>query len=78
MDINILLALQDFRNGPGAFLAEFLKKMTFFGELNTMLVVLAIIYWCVSKEFGTYLMMGWNGNRLVNGALQLTACAYRP
>ena len=37
MDINILLGLQDFRNGAGAFLADFLLKMTYFGELNTVL-----------------------------------------
>ena len=35
MDIDILLALQDFRNGAGAFLAGFLSKMTWLGELNT-------------------------------------------
>ena len=78
MDISILLALQDFRNGPGIFLADFLKKMTFLGEINTVLVIIAIIYWCVSKELGTYLMMGWSGNRLLNGTLKITACAYRP
>ena len=78
MDISILLGLQDFRNGAGGFLAEFLKKMTFFGELNTALVILAVIYWCVHKELGVYLLMGWGGNRLVNGALKVTACAYRP
>ena len=39
---------------------------------------MAIIYWAVSKDFGAYLMMGWSGNRLVNGALKVTACAYRP
>ena len=78
MDINILLALQDFRNGAGAVLAEFMKKMTFLGELNTALVLLAILYWCVQKELGTYLMMGWCGNRLLNGALKVTACVYRP
>ena len=78
MDISILLGLQDFRNGAGGFLAEFLKKMTFLGELNTALVLLAIVYWCVHKELGTYLMMGWSGNRLVNGALKVTACVYRP
>ena len=38
MDISILLALQNFRNTTGAFLADFLSKMTFFGELNTTLV----------------------------------------
>ena len=29
MDIDILLALQEFRNGAGALLADFLSKMTF-------------------------------------------------
>ena len=78
MDITILLGLQDFRNGAGAFLADFLAKMTFFGELNTVLVIMAAVYWCFSKDYGTYLLMGWSGNRLVNGALKVTACAYRP
>lgn len=78
MDIRILLALQDFRNGPGAFLASFLSKMTYLGELTTALVIMALVYWCVSKDFGAYLLMGWSGNRLVNGLLKVTACAYRP
>ena len=78
MDINILLALQDFRNGPGAFLAGFFSKMTWLGELNTALIIMALLYWCVSKDFGAYLLMGWSGNRLVNGMLKVTVCAYRP
>ena len=78
MDIDILLALQQFRNGMGGGLAEFLSKMTFFGELSTAPVLLAIVYWCISKEYGTYLMVGWGGNRLINGGLKVTACAYRP
>ena len=78
MDMNILVALQDFRNGAGAFLTDFVSKMTFFGELNTVLVIMAILYWCVDKDFGAYLLMGWSGNRLVNGFLKVTVCAYRP
>ena len=78
MDINILLALQDFRNGAGAFLAGFLSKMTWLGELNTAIILMALIYWCVSKDYGAYFLMGWSGNRLVNGALKVTVCAYRP
>ena len=78
MDIDILLALQQFREGAGGFLADFLNKMTFLGELNSALVIMAVVYWCVSKEFGSYLLMGWSGNRLVNGVLKVTACAYRP
>ena len=78
MDIDILLFLQEFRNGAGAFLTDFLAKMTFLGELNTAMVIMAVIYWCVNKDLGAYLLMGWSGNRLVNGALKITACAYRP
>lgn len=41
--------MQDFRNGSGAFLAVFLSKMTYLGELNTVIVIMAVIYWSVSK-----------------------------
>ena len=39
---------------------------------------MAILYWSVSKELGSYLLMGWSGNRLANGVMKVTACAYRP
>lgn len=78
MDISILAGLQSFREGAGAFLTEFLSKMTWFGEMNVILIIMALIYWCVSKEMGTYLLMGWSGNRIVNGVLKVSVCAYRP
>ncbi len=78
MDISYLLALQEFRDGAGAFLADFFLKMTFLAELNTLIIILAIIYWAVNKDFGTYLLMGWSGSRIVNGFLKITACVYRP
>lgn len=49
MDIDILLALQEFRNGAGAFLSGFLSKMTWLGEVNTVIVIMALMYWCFSK-----------------------------
>ena len=52
--------------------------MSFLGEMNTVLIFIALIYWCVSKNFGNYLLMGWNGGRVVNGFLKVTACVYRP
>ncbi len=78
MDLSMLLGLQDLRNSAGPFLTGFFKAMTFLGELNTVLLVMAVVYWCLSKEIGTYLLMGWSGNRLVNGVLKVSACAYRP
>ena len=78
MDIIVILHLQQFRNGFGGIFADFLSKMTFFGELNTALMIMAVIYWCFSKKLGTFLLMGWNANRLINGFLKVTVCAYRP
>lgn len=78
MDINILLVLQDFRNGIGSVLTGFMTKMSLIGEMEVVLVIIALIYWCVSKNYGTYFLMGWSGNRVVNGMLKVTACVYRP
>ena len=78
MDINILLILQEFRNGVGACLVDFMSKMSFIGEMSTVLIITALIYWCVNKRIGEYLLMGWSYNRVVNGLLKVTACVYRP
>ncbi len=78
MDIDILLLLQQFRNGIGGIFADFLTKMTHLADSKTVLAIMAVIYWGVSKKFGTFLLMGWNANRLVNGFLKITVCAYRP
>ena len=48
---------------------DFFSKMTFLGELNSAIVIMAVVYWCCSKSFGSYLLMGWSGNRLANGVL---------
>ena len=78
MDISILLLLQEFRNGIGACLVDFMSKMSFIGETSTVLIITALIYWCVNKDIGKYLLMGWGFNRVVNGLLKVTACVYRP
>lgn len=78
MDIEYLLVLQDFREGAGQFLRELFMKMTFLTDKETSIVIVAIIYWCISKEYGSWLWLGWSVNRLINGFLKVTACAYRP
>ena len=78
MDISILMRLQDFRNGVGTCLVDFMSKMSFIGEMNTVLIIMVLVYWCVNKAFGKYLLMDWSGSRVVNGLLKVTACVYRP
>ena len=78
MDIDILLALQQFREGADTFLTGFFLKMSYIGEMTIDLAIIAEIYWCVNKNFGNYLLMGWSGNRIINGLLKVSVCAYRP
>ena len=76
--MDFLLFLQNFRESSNGLFTAFFQKATFFGELNTVLVLLAIVYWCIDKETGRFLMTGWCWNRLLNGFLKITACIYRP
>ena len=78
MDINYLLWLQGFREKYGSYFTGFFLKMTFWGELSTTLLVIAAVYWCLSKKYGTYLLLGFHANRLMNGIMKITVCAYRP
>lgn len=78
MDINYLLAIQSFREGWGSIFRDFFFQITNIGEMGTMLLFLAGVYWCVSKEFGSYLLVGYNWNRIVNGLLKIHFCVYRP
>ena len=78
MDIDILLILQRFRNGAGGVFASFFSKMTYLGETPAVILIMAVIYWSLDRRTGTYLMLGWSMNRLLNGLLKVTVCAYRP
>ena len=50
MDIVFLLVLQAFREGVGGCLTAFFSKMTWFGEMDVVLIIMGLIYWCVSKR----------------------------
>ena len=73
MDINILLGLQTFRNVTEDVFTPFFTKMSYIGEMEVVLSIMAVIYWCVSKRYGSYLLMGWSANRVLNGFLKVTA-----
>ena len=64
VDISILLLLQDFRNGIGSVFTSFMTKMSLIGEMEVALIIIALLYWCVSKSYGTYFLMGWSANRV--------------
>ncbi|WP_082706392.1 phosphatase PAP2 family protein [Methanobrevibacter sp. YE315] len=83
MKINILidplLLIQFFRDqiAHGAF-NSFFVACSIFGETLTATILIAIVYWCLDKKLGEYLLLGQAGGELVNGLAKVVACVYRP
>lgn len=78
MDIQYLLFLQNLREVTGNVFSDFFGKVTKAGEdLIPYLIALAI-YWCFSKRTGIKALLTAGLALLLNGAIKLTASAYRP
>ncbi len=78
MDINYLLMLQNFREATGGLLDAFMELITKLGETSTIVFFIGIVYWGINKKQGIFLMFSLYANRIVNGFIKITACAYRP
>ena len=51
---------------------------TYFGKPTLALIIIAIIYWCLDKKLGEYLILSLTSAYLVNSIVKITACVYRP
>ena len=78
MDLNYLLLLQNFREATGGVLNTFFEYITKLGETSILLLPLGIIYWGIDKRKGIFVMFTLFINRIINGFVKITACAYRP
>ena len=77
MDIQILLFLQNFRNGAGSFLTTPMVLFTDITAYGSPICAI-IIYWAVSRSFGYWLMANVASGFFVNNVIKLAACIYRP
>lgn len=78
MDIEFLLFLQRLREVTGGIFDSLFLQLSVFGEPFYTMLLMSVVYWCIDKAIGTYVLLGWGLNRLANGFLKITACAYRP
>lgn len=76
--MSYLLALQEWRVAHSDGWSAFFSQATSFTGMQTILVILACIYWAVDKRMGQQLLMGWNSGRLALGLFKIWACIYRP
>ncbi len=77
MDIDYLLALQDFRNSIDNALTPFMEFISTFA-VNYLLMFPVLIYWCLDKKKGLYVLGASSMCIALNAVVKLTACVYRP
>lgn len=77
MDIAYLLWWQDFRNAIGDALTPFMEAVSLFA-VTYLIIIAALIYWCVNKRSGLYILSSYTIAVAFNASLKLTVCAYRP
>ncbi len=73
--MQFLYLLESIRN---PILDAFFSVITYLGDEIAFLVLAIIIYWCVSKKHGLYIMLMGLGGTLVNQFLKLTFRIPRP
>ena len=77
MDINYLLFLQNLRIGMNDAWTPFFEWLSHFA-VSGLILLPAIIYWCVDKRKGLFIFMTTSVCLVVNSVIKLTACVYRP
>lgn len=70
--------LQFFREVTGGIFDSFFVTCSYFGGDAIIIAMIAIVYWCLHKKLGEYLLLAHAGAELVNGVAKITACVYRP
>ena len=76
--IDPILFLQSLRELTGGVFDTFFLSCSFYGEISTGIVLIAIIYWCLDKKFGEFLFLSLALGLFVNSLTKITACIYRP
>ena len=77
MEIEILLWLQNFREATGSILTPAVNLLSH-AAITWLLFVPFVVYWCINKKSGLFLIMSVCISRFLNGIMKVTACAYRP
>ena len=77
MDIEYLLFLQNFRISINDALTPFVEALSYFA-VSYIILLPAFVYWCLDKKKGIFIFFALRISHLINAAVKLTACVYRP
>ncbi len=80
--MSYLLWVQELRGNIEAALGSnavsvFMEELSFFA-LTWLVFVPVLVYWCINKKNGLFLLVSMGISWFFNGVVKLTVCAYRP
>ncbi len=78
MDISYLLFLQSLRDSTNGIFDKFFGYVTTYGEMAGLFALFCMIYWCINKKAGEYMLISLGFSRMLNGLLKVVFCVYRP
>ena len=73
-----LLYLQNLREATNDVLTPFFLLMTRLGEYLIPFSLFAVIYWCINKRIGVFLILSCGFSMMFNLLIKNIACIYRP
>ena len=73
-----LLFFQFIREATGGLFNSFFLACSVYGETTAVIILTALLYWCIDKKIGEYVLVSMGWANLINGIVKLTACIYRP
>lgn len=76
--IDYLLCLQNFRETTNHIFDDFFLTITTFGEVTIPVLFICILYWCINKKAGIYILFNYLFGFISNLFLKMSACIYRP
>lgn len=76
--INYLIAIEHFRDLTNHALDSFFLHATMFGELVIPILFICLVYWCINKKSGAYILFCYAFGFITTFAIKITACIYRP
>ena len=78
MDIGILLALQNVREGAPGIVTGFLSALSAIADGPGLVAIVMVVYWCVNKYAGQFTITAFMMGNLVSQFLKNILCIYRP
>ena len=78
MDISYLVWLQGVRDSLPVFFEQLFLLISAIATSKALIVIPCLLFWCLDKRAGQYVLFSFSLGNLVNQFIKNTACVYRP